>query len=98
CAATAPKPGIKIDGGEVRPSPASLCSAAMAQWRCATRPAQSRLRREGAMRARGDRARSAGWVRALACAALILLVAAPASADDFAALVGDLAGDSFAEK
>ena len=61
------------------------------------------------MRERGDHARSAWWVRAKSAAvtrairaipiALILLSAVPpARADEFAALLSDLAGASFAEK
>src|SRR3984893_6150200 len=108
CAAIARKRNLRIERGEVRPSPTQPC------WLCPPSPAvqerDSKPRSQSPSPAPWHRVPSvARRVRVLCLASarlvgfagLILLLvagAAPASADDFAALVGGLAGDSFAEE
>src|SRR5207253_2284421 len=60
------------------PSPASprnaiRGSAPLAHRRCATRQAHARVRREGAVRERGDPARRDGWVRVAPLSVMKLL-------------------------
>src|SRR5262249_38959925 len=92
CAAIARKPNLRIDGGEVRPSPTQLWGSG---------PSSPAVRERVPSAARRVRLPCKASARLVGFAGLILLLlaaSAPAIAEDFAALVGGLAGDGFSEK